>query len=275
MKNVKVIFIALIAFVAIAGLNSCNKTDDSVTVPEITKTTITDYANIVSSFALDSEDEVVSSEESDLKSASLTSCFTVTVDQNVNGAFYPRVWTVDYLGGCTFFSGNTKTGKIHVSLTDFWKNVGSLKTVTYEDYYFNGNKLAGVTTILNTGLNERGNLTFTKTVNDASLTYPDGTFISWECDKQSELISGGSTFLFADDVYSVTGTVTGVNLDLTNYTLTITSPLIYKNGCFYPVSGIVTIVTVGGDLQTIDYGTGECDNLATLTVGGVTTEINL
>lgn len=276
MKNLKVVFIALIALLAIIGMNSCNKTDDSVSVSETSKTTIADYANIVNSFAFESEDELISSEESVLKSASLSNCWTVTVDKNANGAFYPRVWTVDYLGGtCTLFSGYTKKGKIHVSLTDFWKNEGSLRTVTFEDYYFNGNKLEGVKTILNTGLNERGNLTFTKKVSDASLTYPDGTSISWECEKFSEMTAGGSTFLFADDVWSVTGTVTGVNLDSKNYTLTITSPLIYKTGCFYPVSGIVTINAVGGDLQTIDYGTGACDNLATQTVGGVTTEIEL
>lgn len=276
MKHLKVVFIALVAIAAIVSMNSCNKTNDSVPASETSKTTIADYANIVNSFALETEDELISSEESVLKSASLSSCWTVTVDKNANGAFYPRVWTVDYLGGtCTLFSGYTKKGKIHVSLTDFWKNEGSLRTVTFEDYYFNDAKLQGVKTILNTGLNERGNLTFTKKVSDASLTYPDGTSISWQCEKFSEMTAGASTFLFADDVWSVTGTATGVNLDSKNYTLTITSPLIYKTGCFYPVSGIVTINTVGGDLQTIDYGTGACDNLATQIVGGVTTEIEL
>ncbi len=255
MRNFKVIFSALVAVVAVVGLNSCNKTDDLVSTPtpEISRTTITDYANIVTSFTSDFDDELISAEESDLKSATLTSCFTVTVAKNADGAFYPRVWTVDYLGeSCTLFNGYTKKGKIHVSLSDFWKNPGSLKTVTYEDYYFNGNKMDGVKTILNTGLNDKGNLTFAKTVTGASLKYIDGSSISWECKKQSELIAGGSTFLFADDVWSVTGTGTGINLDKKNYTLTITTPLIYKNGCFYPVSGIVKIDTVGGDLQTID-----------------------
>lgn len=276
MKNIKVIFIALMAIASITGMNSCNKTDDSVSTPEVSKTTITDYANIITSFASDFDDELISTDDSGLKSASLATCFTVTVAKNADGAFYPRVWTVDYLGGtCTLFSGNTKMGKIHVSLSDFWKNAGSLKTVTFEDYYLNGNKMDGTKTILNTGLNEKGNLTFAKTVTGASLKYADGSSISWECKKQSELIAGSSTFLFADDVYSVTGSGSGVNLDKKNYTLTITSPLIYKNGCFYPVSGIVKIEPFGGDAQIIDYGTGECDNLATLTVGGVTTELKL
>jgi len=267
--------LAVFAVVTAVGLNSCNKTEtDSVTEPS--KTILSDYSNILASFASDFDDELISGEETDLKSASLASCFSVTIAKNTDGAFFPRNWTIEYLGGdCVFFSGNTKKGKIHVSLSDFWKNAGSLRTVTFEDYYFNGNKMEGVKTILNTGLNDKGNLTFAKTVTGASLKYPDGSSISWECKKQSEMIGGGSTFLFADDIYSVTGSVTGVNLDKKNYTLTITTPLIYKNRCFHPVSGTVKIDTTGGDLQTIDYGKGECDNLATLTVNGVTTEIKL
>ncbi|MBW8330800.1 MAG: hypothetical protein K0M40_02175 [Prolixibacteraceae bacterium] len=275
MKNFKVFLFAITAVLAVVGLNSCNKSDE-VSDSGTTKTTIANYATIVTAFASDFDDELTSTDESDLKSASLTRCFTLTVDKNADGAFYPRVWTVDYLDGtCTLFSGNTKKGKIHVSLSNFWKNEGSLKTVTFEDYYFNSNKMTGVKTILNTGLNENGNLTFAKTIADASLTYPDGTFISWECRKQSELIGGGSTFLFADDVYSVTGTGSGVNLDGKKYTLTIISPLIYKNGYFYPISGSIEIASDGAEKQTIDYGNGDCDNLATQTVGDVTTEIKL
>jgi len=274
MKNLKTVIAVIFITTAFVGLNSCNKEESGSEMEA--KTTIADYVNIINSFASDFDDELISGDESSMKSASLTTCFTVTVDKNADGALYPRVWTVDYLGEtCTLLNGNTKMGKIHVSLSDFWIKEGSLKTVTFEDYYFNGNKMGGIKTILNSGLNENGNLTFTKTVSDASLTYPDGSSISWECIKNSELIEGGSTFLFADDTWAVTGAGSGINLDNQNYTLTITTPLIYKNGCFYPVSGIVTIDTIGGDLQTIDYGNGDCDNLANITVGGVTTEIEL
>jgi len=275
MKNLKTVLVSILAVAAIVALNSCNKSDTS-SESGTTKTTISDFANLVTSFASDFEDELIGAEESNLKSASLANCFTVTVNKNENGAFYPRNWTVEYSGGdCVSFNGNIKKGKIQVNLSDFWKNEGALRTVSFEDYFFNNNKIVGTKTILNTGLNERGNLTFTKTVKDASLTYEDGTSISWECTKFSEMIGGNSTFLFADDVWSVTGTGIGVNLDKKNYTMTITTPLIYKNGCFYPVSGIVTIDTVGGDMQTIDYGSGDCDNLATVTIAGVTTEIKL
>ncbi len=275
MKNLQKTTSALFVVLALIVLNSCNK-ETKVSEPVISKTTITDYANIISSFALETEEELTSTDVTNLKSASLASCFNVTVHANANGEFWPRTWTVEYPGGdCIFLSGNTKKGKINVSLSAFWKNEGSLRTVTFEDYYFNGNKLEGTKTILNNGLNERGNLNFTKSVKDSKLTYTDGTSITWACEKYSEMIAGSTTFIFADDIYSVTGAGSGVNLDGKKYTINITSPLIYNSGCFYPVSGILEINTDGQNSQTIDYGTGECDNLATLTVGGTSSEITL
>ena len=139
----------------------------------------------------------------------------------------------------------------------------------------NDNKMEGVKTILNTGLNENGNLTFTKKVRDAKITYPDESTITWACEKFSEQVSGGESILFADDMWSVTGSGSGVNLDGKSYTMEITSALIYKNGCFYPLSGVVEIAAEGEELKVINYGDGECDNIVTVTVGEVTEEISL
>lgn len=54
----------------------------------------------------------------------------------------------------------------------------------------------------------------------------------------------------------------------------ITTPLIYKSGCFYPVSGVIEISTKER-LQVVDLGDGECDHLATTTSDGVTETIGL
>ncbi len=159
---------------------------------------------------------------------------------------------------------------VHVSVSHWWKNEGSLKEITFGDFYMNDNKMEGVKTILNTGLNESGNLTFTKTVTDAKLTYTDESTITWACEKFSKQVEGGATLLFADDIWSVTGTGSGVDLDGNSYTMDITSALIYNNGCFYPVSGVVDIAPKGQDLKVINYGDGHCDNIVTVTVGDVT-----
>ena len=264
-------------FLVVAGLflfNSCNK-DEVVTEDVISKTTVTDYISMINSFSLSTVEELTSSDDG-LKSATLVDCLTVTIHENEDGEFWPRNWTLDYgTENCECYLGNTKRGKINVSLSDWWRNEGSFKEITFEDFYINDNKMEGVKTILNTGLNENGNLSFTKKVTDAKLTYADGTSMTWACEKFSEQVEGAETILFADDVWSVTGAGAGVNLDGKSYTMEITSPLIYKSGCFYPISGIMEISTEGEEVKIINYGDGECDNIATVTIGDVTETVEL
>jgi hypothetical protein len=267
MKKTEKLFITALILAGLFIFSSCNK--EEVTPDDgITKTSVSDYIKIASSFSLATEEEATSGENDGLKSAELFDCMNVTVHENETGGFWPRSWTLDYGNeNCECFFGSMRRGKIHVSLSDWWRNEGSLREIAFEDYYFNDNKIEGTKTILNTGESENGHLTFTKKVMDAKVLYPDETEMSWESEKFSELIEGNETFRFADDVWAVTGGGSGVNLDGKNFTTTITSPLIYKNRCFYPVSGIMEIAVEGEELKTVDYGDGECDYEATVTVG--------
>lgn len=275
MKKTGKLLIPALVLAGIFTFSSCNK-EEVAPEAEITKTSVSDYIKIASSFALATEEEVTSGENDGLKSAEIFNCMNVTIHENENGEFWPRSWTLDYGDeNCECFFGNMRRGKIHVTLSDWWRNENSLREIAFEDYYFNDNKIEGTKTILNTGENESGHLTFTKKVLDAKIVYPDGNQMSWESEKFSELTEGNETFLFADDVWAVTGGGSGVNLDGKNFTTTITSPLIYKNRCFYPVSGIMEIAVEGEELKTIDYGNGECDYEATLTVGNQSETIKL
>ncbi len=278
MKKSGKLFVALTVLAGMFFSTSCNKDEVTPQNPEeaVSQTNPVDYIRMASAFSLFTEEALTSGDETDLKSAEFNSCVNVTVHENEDGEFWPRSWTLDFgTENCECSLGNTKRGKIHVMLTDWWRNEGSFREITFEDYYFNDNKMEGVKTILNTGLNESGNLTFTKKLTDGRLIYPDESEMSWECEKYSELIEGGDSFIFADDVWSVTGSGSGVNIDGKSYTMTITSPLIYENGCFYPVSGTVEISAENEALKMIDYGDGECDNRATVTVGDVTETIEL
>jgi len=265
-------------FLVMAGLflfNSCNK-DEVESGEVIAKTTVTDYISMINSFSLTTIEELSTGDDDGLKSATISDCLTVTIHKNEDGEFWPRSWTFDYgTENCESIFGNEKRGMVHVSLSDWWKNEDSFREITFEDFYINDNKMEGVKTILNTGLNENGNLSFTKKVTDAKLTYVDGTSMTWNCEKVSEQVEGAETIIFADDVWSVTGGGSGVNIDEKSYTMTITAALIYNSGCFYPVSGIMEISTEGEELKVINYGDGECDNIITVTVGDVTETVEL
>jgi hypothetical protein len=168
----------LVLLTALAGIFmfvACNNKEiESENV--IIKTTTFDYVNIANSFVLSTEEEITSGDDNGLKSAEVFDCLNVTVHENENGEFWPRSWTLDYgTENCTCYFENSKRGKINITLSDWWRNVGSLREITFEDYYFNDNQLEVTKTIFNTGLNESGNLTFIKNVNDAKLTYTDGS----------------------------------------------------------------------------------------------------
>ncbi len=267
MQNSRKLLVVIFVLAGAIILNSCNKQeiqkDDFVA-----KTSVKDYLNILNAFSLGAVEEITSGDDENLKSAETWDCLTVTVHPNGTSSFWPRSWTLDYgTENCGCYFGIERRGKIHVTLSDWWRHEGSFREITFEDYYFNDNKLVGVKTFLNTGLNENGNITFTKTVADAQITYGDTATMSWNSEKYSELIEGGETFKFADDVWSVTGGGTGVNIDGKEYTFTIDSALIYHNNCYFPVSGEITFVISGEENLVINYGNGECDDFATAKVG--------
>ncbi|MCD4679327.1 MAG: hypothetical protein K8S00_02955 [Bacteroidales bacterium] len=55
----------------------------------------------------------------------------------------------------------------------------------------------------------------------------------------------------------------------------ITKPLLKINGCNYIVEGTIEYQLDGTVVAVVDYGDGTCDNIATKTVDGITTEFEL
>ena len=60
-----------------------------------------------------------------------------------------------------------------------------------------------------------------------------------------------------------------------NYERVVVNPLIKIEGCDYIVAGTIEILKDGVVVSVVDFGDGECDNLATETIDGVTTEFEL
>jgi hypothetical protein len=179
MKNLKKFVAVAIVAVGIVAFNACETA--AISEENVALTSISDYINVSNSFSLMSEEEITTDDDGGLKSANPSACLTVTIHENEDGEFWPRSWTLDYgTENCETFNGNFKRGKINVSLSDRWRNEGSLKEITFEDYYFNDNKIVGKKAIQNLGLNEAGNLTFSKIITDASITYADASSMSWK-----------------------------------------------------------------------------------------------
>jgi hypothetical protein len=201
-------------------------------------------------------------------------CPAVTVEHPATG-IWPKVITIDYGTGCTGFYDHTRSGKVIINVTGPRKEEGSKRTVTFEDYHFNGIKVEGTKLFENLGPNDIGNIVISVTLTGGKLSLPDGKTLEREAEHQREWIAGFTTPNRWDDECFVTGSASGRNGDGISYLRTITSALYWERLCAFIVSGVVTIEREDAEPFELDYGTGECDNKAVVSRGGESKEIQL
>jgi len=271
MKTIKFLVVALIT----SGLflSSCEQAEDNLT--KTSDDAIQSILSITDLYNTEDAEEATSNDGTKSDVENPDACFELTIHENEDGEFWPRSWTLDFgTEACESFNGIVRKGMIHVNLSDHWRNEASLRTISYDNFYVDNVNLEGEKSIENTGLNESENMTWLRKMTDGKLTYEDGTITTWNCERYSELVEGGDTWLFRDDIYMVTGGGNGVKDGLA-FTTEITIPLEYVFGCRFPLTGELTINVEGSETVIINYGEGECDNIATQTIGEEVTEIEL
>ena len=208
------------------------------------------------------------------KSAAVDSCPLVTID-HPDDAVWPKTITIDYGTLCTGYFGHTRSGKIKVLVTGPRREQGTSRSVTFEDYFINGIHVEGTKVVENKGINNNQNMVFSVTLTEGRLTLPDGRTIERSVNHEREWISGINTRNIWDDECLVTGTAEGVTLRGVSYVNTITTALHWKRVCQFITAGVVKIEREGSEPAVLDYGSGECDAYATLTIGEKSKEILL
>ena len=189
--------------------------------------------------------------------------------------------TIDFgSAGCTLPNGNVLKGKIIISFSNDFTSKSRTLSYRFVDFYHNGKLLQGNKSITyeskSTELLATEHPVMTFTV-DMKITFDDGKVYSRTGTTVKETIEGNETPLnWEDNVFLVTGNSATSLLNGDTITTVITTPLRYITSCKlpFPVSGIVSI-TKNTSVGTLDFGDGKCDNLATLTIDGVTKDINL
>lgn len=273
MKNtfVKVISAALSVFAVGVFFSSCkkDKKEDPNDQPQAIQLSV---ANNIAEAGYDDAFEVVLSDGAANGVAGKgQSCATVSFN-NADPNTFPKIMTIDFGTGCTT-NGILRKGKIIATLSGKIRTAGTTISVTFDNYYVNGFKLEGTLSITN---NSGGNgLGFTTQTTNGKLTYPDASYYTHTGSHTLTQTAGAGTPLdFSDDTFSLTGSGTTASSAGNSLTVSITTPLVKKLDCKNIVSGVqaFTYNTVSG---TLDYGTGTCDNLATLTIGSYTQEVTL
>jgi hypothetical protein len=198
-------------------------------------------------------------------------CATVTVDNDD----FPKTITVDYSDGCVGRMGLEKKGTLTIEMSDTILNEGAVYMVTFSNVSFGKRTIDKTITYTNEGQNEDGNWVISyEMLSTTSFTKEEETYvIVREFAGTKEWLAGFETPEYADDQFlrNGSGTIT-VNDDL-KFERTVIDLLIDR-ACKYPLSGVIEI-TRGEESMTIDFGTGECDNIALVTKDGESEEIEL
>lgn len=200
------------------------------------------------------------------------SCPAVTVEI---GDDLLRVITIDYGEGCTGFYNQTRSGKIVITLDGKRRVEGSTRTVTFDNYFFNGIKVEGIWVTTNEGLNENLEVVFSISLTGGKMTFPDGTVVERSLYHERSWIAGFNTREPWDDECLVTGYASGVTYRGISYQNEITTALHWKRICPFFVSGVISITRDDAEPIELNYGEGECDEYATLTKGDEVREIIL
>ncbi|MBN2348558.1 MAG: hypothetical protein JXJ22_06970 [Bacteroidales bacterium] len=264
-------------------MTSCEKTDlvKSISESDTELATSEAFADVVYENVDQITNEVLinldanSYSNTGLKSTDDNVCRVVTVD-HPDTTWFPKVITIDYGDGCTTIINHdtiTIKGIIQITITGRYFVEGSQRIVELIDYYVNDVKIEGTRTITNLGLNDNGNLELQTELTNGKIIVNDTLFMTREALYTRECIFGDS-FDMADDEFYITGGAQGINFFGEQYARTITNPL-HKTSCLFFVSGTIVSEVEGQSAVTLDYGDGECDNIATLTKDGETIEIIL
>lgn len=190
---------------------------------------------------------------------------------------WPNTLTIDYgADGCAGPNGkNILKGKLIISQTADAFTKGATRTLTFENFYVDAIQVEGTQSWTNNGLNTAGQWSFTKVAKDMKVSYPDGTSNFWNLTHTSTIVEGGLTLTWWDDVWSTEGSISGKNRDGVSYSATTAAPLLKKATCGWVSAGAIDL-NVGGNTAVIDYGDGDCDNKATVTLpNGDTVTIKL
>ena len=274
MKKQRVLFLAVLLMGAMS-LSSCMKKDLFEDDADITSASDHASGDQASSDALSMADAAAGG-NADFRLASsadvMTGCAVVTRD-TVN-----RIITIDFGTGCTGnWDGRVRKGKIIITHTggNYFDSL-SVKTITFQDYYVNDNHIEGTHIVTNNGRNAAGHYNWTVLAQNMRITAPDGQTHTFTSTRNREMLSGDQTPLnWRDDEYSITVSTDGLNRRGINYHAESSEPLHRSMSCRWIDSGKMIITPDGKPTRTVDYGSGTCDDIATVTVRNRTFNITL
>lgn len=215
-----------------------------------------------------------------LSERTMTNCPVIRVIRRATN-LRAGVFEVNFGSACTA-NGITRSGKytVEYALGGFF-DLNSTLRVDYDSFFVNGRQVRGVKTIRTTGSFTPNSFNYVQTVTltGGSIAFADGTTYTragtWQHNWVMNTANNQTTMTWA-----ITGSCEGRTRLNRAYGIVINQPLTWTLNCLaqgfeHATSGRATY-TEGTNLPiVIDYGNGNCDRVATVTVGNTTITINL
>lgn len=275
---------------------ACKEVDQKTITSDEAVVLVTEAATAYSIFASTQEEGTKAGLDLQLqgqtKSAEYTSeDYPIITVSPLDLTSWPKTITVDYgPENVTGLDMHQRRGKMIISADNFPSVSGAEWEITFDEFYHDDYMVEGVQTIKYNGLNASEHPVYKCTVSEGVITAPTEEVFHFEQQTQREWISGYDTHAaltgdeadFCDDLYKITGTHSGKSSDGYTYTMTTSSPLIVGVCCRWVQEGILNISLKDYELSCeIDYrpasDTSEdaCNNVASITIFGVSSEITL
>lgn len=250
-----------------AVFTSCNRDDDNGSDAEEDETI---QNASIGEDATDDAIEIGYQTEVNLKNSggrTAASCPAVSIDK------VAKKITIDFGDGCTGPYGRTRKGKIIIAYSGEIGDSLANRIITFEGYSVNNKGITGTIELRDQSINNAGYLQSTKRVTDLTVTWPSGKTIVYNGSRTREWMSGRGDGDPSNNIYRITGSMTGLSSTGRSFTHEITTPIISDWSCaadggFARVSGIVEMTRLNGYVsrkRTVDYGDGTCDNVITIT----------
>ena len=196
----------------------------------------------------------------------------VSIDTAATG--YPIIITIEYGDNTVTKKGRVLSGTVIIEISGKKGTDGSTRTISYMGCSIDSIGIDGTSTQTfnsNDTINRKMTI-----ISDIIFTLADGTIVNRLEDSAREWIKGLDTELEGDDdMVQITGSIQVESSTGDSYLRLITEPLIKLGDCRYPVEGMVQYTLNDAVIAELNYGDGTCDNLAALTTGGETIEIEL
>lgn len=193
----------------------------------------------------------------------LLECADITKDEE------NKMITIDFGEGCEGPGGRIRAGKIIISYNDHRLVPGAFREATFDRFSVDGVMVEGTRRVENISESLDDDPTFSITLTGGKLTFEDETTVTRQAAITRTWLRANNPL---DDEAEVEGNASGSRRDGITYSMEIMERLVYKRACwargvFVPVSGVKQF-TSGDNVAILDYGNGECDYLATVTING-------